>query len=70
MKKIGLVLFAVGLLTSVVTGFQFFTREKVVDLGDLEITAKRGHDISWSPFVGLGVMVAGGIAYLFGAKKT
>ncbi|MDZ7646157.1 MAG: hypothetical protein U5K54_02655 [Cytophagales bacterium] len=61
---------AVGLLITLVTGFNFVTREKVVDIGSLEITADKNHDITWSPYVGLAVMVVGGIAYLLGTKKS
>jgi divalent metal cation (Fe/Co/Zn/Cd) transporter len=69
MKKIGIVIFAIGVLITAVTGFTYFTREKVVDLGSVEIMANKQHNMNWSPVVGLVVMAVGGAVYLFGEKK-
>jgi hypothetical protein len=68
MKKISLFIIAIGFLITVFTGFNYITREKVVDIGDLEITANKNHKIEWSPIVGLVMMVAGGGLYLLGSK--
>jgi len=68
-KKIGLVIIVVGLLMTLYTGFNYVTREKVVDFGSVEITANKEHTTSWSPFIGLGIMVIGGVVYLSGKKK-
>jgi hypothetical protein len=69
MKKIGVILLTIGLLITVVTGFNLITREKVVDIGSIEITANKDHGITWSPLVGIGVMVVGGMVLLFSTKK-
>jgi uncharacterized membrane protein YidH (DUF202 family) len=69
MKKAGIALLIVGLLLIVFTGFKYFTREKVVDVGSLEITASRPHHVNWSPYVGVGIMIAGGVILLAGKKK-
>jgi hypothetical protein len=37
MKKIGISLIVIGLILTLVTGFRFFPREKVVDMGSLKI---------------------------------
>jgi hypothetical protein len=68
-KAIGLVILVVGLLMTLYTGINYITREKVVDLGSIEITADKEHSANWSPFIGLGVMVIGGVVYLSGRKK-
>lgn len=68
MKKISLLIIAVGLLITVFTGFNYFTREKVVDIGDLKITAKKNHTLEWSPIIGVVTMVVGGGLYLASAK--
>jgi hypothetical protein len=52
------------------TGLSFFTREKVVDIGALEISAKKKHSISWSPIVGEIVIALGGGLYLLGRKTS
>ncbi len=69
MKRTGLIVLVVGLLITIFTGFNFFTREKVVDLGELEISANKKHGVSWSPYVGVVVMVIGAGMYLSGSKK-
>jgi hypothetical protein len=44
------------------------TREKVVDIGELEITANKNHTLKWSPIAGVVMIVVGGGLYLFGSK--
>lgn len=68
-KTIGLIIIAIGLIMTLYTGFNYVTREKVVDLGSIEITKDKDHTASWSPFIGIGVMVIGGVVFLYGKKK-
>jgi len=70
MKSTGITLIVIGLLLTIFTGFGFFTKKKVVDLGKVEITASEPHRVKWPPYVGVGVMVVGGIILLVGAKKS
>lgn len=69
MKTTGLALLVIGLLLTIFTTFKFFTKEKVVDIGKLEITADKGHDVSWSPIIGVVIMVVGGVLVFTGSKK-
>ena len=69
MKKIGLVVLAIGLVITLFTGFNFITREKIGDIGCVQISHNKNHYLSWSPIVGIVVMAVGGAAYLFGTKK-
>lgn len=69
MKKIGLIILAIGILITAVTGFSYVTREKVVDLGSVEISANKRHNMNWSPIIGLVVMAVGGVVYFVGEKK-
>lgn len=68
MKKISMLLIVIGLLITVFTGFNYITRETVVDIGDLEITANKNHSLEWSPIVGVVMIVVGGGLYLAGSK--
>jgi len=70
MKKAGIAIIIVGLLLTVITAFTFFTREKVVDIGKLEITANKRHHVAWSPLIGIAVMGVGGVVLLMASKKT
>jgi len=69
MKRTGLIILVIGALITVFTGFNFMTREKVVDLGQIEITQNKNHGITWSPLVGLALIVVGGGVYLTGMTK-
>ncbi len=69
MKRTGIILLVIGLLITVFTGFNFMTREKVVDIGELEISTNKKHGVTWSPLIGVAVMVVGGGMLLFGNKK-
>lgn len=64
MKKIGIVIIVVGLGLTIFTAFTFFTREKVVDLGAIEITRDKPHHLDWSPLIGIAVMGIGGVLIL------
>lgn len=70
MKKAGAIILIIGLVITVFTGLNFVTSEKVVDIGELEINAKRNHSLSWSPMVGVIVTSIGVGFYLLGNKKS
>jgi len=70
MKKAGIIILIVGLAVTFVTGLSFVTREQVVDIGKLEIKAKKKHSLSWSPVVGVVMMTIGAGVYLIGARKV
>ncbi len=69
MKKAGIIILLIGLLLTIFTAITFFTKEKVVDIGSLKISANKRHHLNWSPFVGVAVMVAGGAVYFFSPKS-
>jgi hypothetical protein len=69
MKKTGIAILIIGLLLTIFTTFNYFTREKVVDLGKVEITANKKHRVGWSPLLGIGVMGVGGVVLLVASKK-
>jgi hypothetical protein len=69
MKKTGIAIIIIGLLFTLVTGFKYFTREKVVDIGSLKITASEPHRVNWSPYLGVGIMIVGGAVLVFGKKS-
>jgi hypothetical protein len=68
LKKAGIAIIIVGLLFTIITGFKYFTREKVLDIGSLKITASEPHRVNWSPALGVGIMLVGGAMLLFGKK--
>lgn len=70
MKTAGIVIIVVGLVMSLYSGFTFITKEKVVDLGPLEITRDKHNTINWQPYFGFGIMALGGVVLVFARKKS
>lgn len=70
MKTTGTIIFILGLVLTIFTTFQFFTKEKVADLGVVEITREQPHSLSWSPFAGVAVMVVGAGLFLWRKSKN
>ncbi|MFA6598186.1 MAG: LPXTG cell wall anchor domain-containing protein [Ignavibacteriaceae bacterium] len=68
-KTIGLVITVIGLVMTLYTGFNYVTKEKIADIGSVQITRDKEHSASWSPFIGIGIMVIGGVVFLSGKKK-
>lgn len=69
MKTVGIVILIVGFVMTLYTGITYMTREKIVDLGELEITVDKPHTVNWQPYVGIGVMAVGGAILILGRKK-
>ena len=70
MKTAGNIIFIIGLLMTLYTGFTYVTKEKVVDLGEIEITKEKEHTLNWEPYIGVGVMIVGAGLSLFGKRKS
>ncbi len=69
MKNIGIVIIVIGILMTVFTGFNVFTKKKVVDLGAVEINKTEKTPIYWSPITGLILIGIGGLVLVAGRKK-
>jgi len=69
MKKAGIIILIIGLALTIFTTVTFFTREKIVDMGEIQISANKRHNVNWSPFIGLAVMAVGGVLMLVPSKK-
>ncbi len=70
MKTAGIVILILGMLMTLYTGFTYVTKEKVVDLGELQITKDKEHSVNWQPYFGIVTMVIGGVVIVFGKKKS
>ena len=68
-KTIGIIIIIIGLLMTLYTGFNYVTREKIVDMGDVHMTMDENHTTNWTPFLGIGIMVIGGVVFFSGKKK-
>jgi len=68
-KLIGVLLIVFGVAALAVGGIRYTTREKVLDIGPIEATAEKHHNIPLSPIVGIAA-VAGGIALVVAGSRT
>jgi hypothetical protein len=68
MKTLAIALIAIGAAMMVFTGFNFVTREKVVDVGPVHVSKNKDNPVEWSPIAGV-VILAAGIVVLVAARK-
>ena len=67
---LAIILIAVGVVAFAYQGITYTTREKVVDLGPLQVTAEKTKTLPLTPIVG-GIALVGGIVLLvMGNKKS
>jgi LPXTG-motif cell wall-anchored protein len=69
MKKIGIIIIIIGLGLTLFSAFTFFSKEKVVDIGKLEITRDKPYHLNWSPLIGIAIMGIGGVFLWRSYKK-
>lgn len=66
-KNLGIVFLVIGLVMLIWTGFSYTKREKVVDAGPVHISADKQKTVSWPPYAG-GVLVIAGVVMLVAAR--
>lgn len=69
MKNLGIVILVIGVLLTVFTTFNIVTEEKIADVGPLEITQDKNHQLGWSPLIGVGVIIAGAVVIFSASRK-
>jgi uncharacterized membrane protein YidH (DUF202 family) len=67
-KIIGICLIVVGVLALAFGGFNYTTRERVVDLGPLKVDADKEHRMPIAPIAGVAALI-GGIALVMAGRK-
>jgi len=63
-KLLAIALVAIGLVALAYQGISYTSRDKVIDLGPLHVTAERSHTLPLPPILGA-IALAGGLALLF-----
>lgn len=69
MKRAGWLTLGSGLLVTLITGINYRTKEKIVEFGELEITAGKTNVTKWIPLIGLGSMMLGGVLIAAGGRE-
>ena len=67
---IGILLIAVAVAAFAYQGVEYTTKEKVVDLGPLQMTAERTRTLPLPPIVGAIALVGGIVLLVTGGKKA
>jgi len=70
MKIFGIILIVLGVLALVYQGIQYTTREKILDIGSLKVTADTKRIIPLPPIVGGVALVAGIVMVVLDRRKT
>lgn len=68
-KTLGMLLIVIGLVGLVWGGFSYTTTEKVVDLGPIQASREKAHNIPLTPIAGA-VALIGGVILLATGKKA
>jgi hypothetical protein len=70
MKSLGIILAVVGLAMLLFSGFSYQSKEKVADIGPIEINADKTNQVAWPTYAGVIVLVAGiGLVLLDRGKR-
>ena len=67
---LAIILIVVGVMAFAYQGFSYTTREKVVDLGPLQVTTERTRTLPLPPIVGMIAAVSGLVLLVAGIKKA
>lgn len=67
-KAIGTILVIIGIIMIAMTGFNYKTKETLVDVGPIEIKAEKNNFVKFSPVIG-GILLIGGAFLIFRGKK-
>ena len=65
---IGIILIVIGIVALAYQGITYTTREKVVDLGPIQVTADKTKTLPLPPIIG-GIALVGGIVLLIMGNK-
>ncbi|MEI6060324.1 MAG: hypothetical protein WCR72_06415 [Bacteroidota bacterium] len=63
MKKIGIVIFLLGLGLTIFTTITYFSNVQVLKIGKIQIPMNESTDLRWSPLTGMAIMGIGGIVF-------
>jgi hypothetical protein len=66
---IGIILIAVGIAAFAYQGITYTTREKIVDLGSVHLTAEKTRTLPLPPIAGAIALVGGIVLLVIGRKK-
>jgi hypothetical protein len=66
---VGIILIVIGIIAFAYQGITYTTREKVVDIGPIQMSADKTKTIPLPPIVGAIALVGGIVLLVMGSKK-
>lgn len=69
-KTLGIILLVAGIVMLIWTGFSYTQREKVVDAGPVHISADKQKTVSWPPYAGGILALAGAVLLVTNRRQT
>ena len=69
MRALGIILLVAGIAMMIVNGISYTKKEKVVDLGPLEVNKNETKRVNWPMYAGVVVTLAGVIVSVAAARK-
>jgi uncharacterized membrane protein len=70
MAWVGVLLVVLGIGGLAVRSFTYTTKEKVLDLGPIQATADKEHDVFIYPAAGIAAILIGGVLIVMGRRKV
>jgi uncharacterized membrane protein HdeD (DUF308 family) len=67
-RNLGIILIIIGAAMLIWTGISFTKKEKVVDVGPLQVSVDKKQTIGWPPYLGT-ILLVGGIILIITGKK-
>jgi hypothetical protein len=67
---LGIILIVIGIAAFAYQGITYTTREKVVDLGPIQMTAEKTRTLPLPPIVGAVALVGGIVLLVTGSRKS
>jgi hypothetical protein len=67
---VGVLLVVLGIAGLAVRGVTYTTKEKIIDLGPIQATADREHNVYIYPAAGIAAIVIGGVLVVMGRRRA
>lgn len=68
-RTLGIVLILIGIVMLVWTGFTYTKKEKIIDVGPIQVSADKEKSVNWPPYAGGIILVAGVFVFIASKKK-
>jgi uncharacterized protein YjeT (DUF2065 family) len=68
MKTLGIILIVLGIAMFFIPSISFQTEESLVDVGPIEVSKTKDHELAWPNYAG-GISIAAGVILIFVGRK-